>query len=99
MKASVLTRIHMKPYGAGGRGAPFTEDYCPDFVVSGQSERLQVRVIQCSGPVAPGEVADVVFALMYHPQRDYSSLQVGVTFDVMEGPRAIATGRVLEVHT
>lgn len=99
MKASVLTRIQMKPYGAGGRNAPFTEDYCPDFVVSGQSERLQVRAIQCPGPVSPGEEAEVVFSLMYHPQRDYSSLQVGVTFYVMEGFRVIATGRILELHT
>ncbi len=99
MTASVLTRIHMKTYRAGGRCAPFTEGYCPDFVVSGQGERLQARAIQCPGPVAPGEEAEVFFALMYHPERDYSILQVGVTFDVMEGPRAIATGQVLEVHT
>jgi hypothetical protein len=99
MTASILTRIHMKTCSAGGRCATFTEDYCPDFVVSGQGERLQVRAIQCPGPVAPGEEAEVIFALMYHPQRDYGILQVGVAFDVMEGLRVIATGQVLEVHT
>src|SRR5262245_34968196 len=98
MKPSVVTRIQMKPEASGGRHAPFTEGYCPHFVVAGHSEWLGVRVVQCPGPVAPGDEAEVVFALMYHPQLDYSVLQVGTTFDVMEGPHAVATGRVLQIH-
>ena len=82
----------------GGRHGPFTEGYRPHFVVAGHSEWLGVWALECPGPVAPGDTAEVVFALLYHPAVDYSPLQPGCEFAVHEGPRVIATGTVLSLH-
>jgi len=98
MKPSVVARIQMKPEAADGRHSAFTEGYSPHFVVSDHAEWLGVRAIQCPGPVAPGDEAEVVFALMYYPEVDYSELRVGATFEVMEGPRAVARGLVLKIQ-
>ena len=85
----------MKPVQEGGRHGPFTEHYRPHFVVAG-GEWLGVTATQCPVPIAPGEEADVEFALLYHPQVDYSPLCVGAEFAVHEGSRVVATGTVLQ---
>jgi translation elongation factor EF-Tu-like GTPase len=98
MKPGVVARIRMKPENEGGRHGHFTEGFCPHFVVVGHETWLGVRVSQCPGPVAPGNEADVVFSLMYHPRVDYSILKVGTSFQMMEGPRVVATGVVIELR-
>ena len=98
MKPGVLVRIKMKPESEGGRHGPFTDGYRPHFVVPGHEVWLGVRASQCPGPICPGQETDAVFALMYHPSVDYSILKVGTSFDMMEGPRIIATGVILELR-
>jgi translation elongation factor EF-Tu-like GTPase len=87
----------MRTESGGGRHAPFTEGYRPHFIVSGCSDWLGVWALECPGAVAPGDTAEVVFGLLYHPAVDYSALRPGAEFAVHEGPRVVATGTVLTV--
>jgi translation elongation factor EF-Tu-like GTPase len=96
MNPHVLVHLKMKPESSGGRHAPFTEGYRPHLIVPSQGEWLGVTATRCPGPVAPGDEAEVEFALAYHPKVDYSALIVGADFEMHEGPRVVATGTVLE---
>jgi len=88
----------MRTEAEGGRPCPFTEGYRPHLVVNGRSDWLGVWALECPAAVAPGDTAQVVFGLLYHPAVDYSALQSGVEFEVHEGPRVVATGTVLSTH-
>ena len=94
-KPSIRVRLRMRAESAGGRHSPFSEDYAPHLVVSGDTLRLPVRAIQCPHPTAPGDTAEVIFELMYYPQVDYSGLKQGCEFEMHEGPKIVATGTVL----
>ena len=94
MRPRVVVHLKMKPEAEGGRHGPFTEGYRPHFVIPPNGQYLGVTAIRCPGPVAPGDEADVEFHLDYHPRVDYSALQTGTLFEMREGPRAVATGRV-----
>jgi translation elongation factor EF-Tu-like GTPase len=96
MTPQVLVRLKMKLEESGGRHAAFTEGYRPHFVIPPDGEYLGVIATNCPGPVSPGDEADVEFAFVYHPKVDYSALRVGAEFEMREGPRAVAIGRVLE---
>ena len=96
MRLLITVRIRMKSEEAGGRHASFTEGYCPHLVVSGHSEWLPVRATHCPGPVAPGDEAEVVFAWMNGSALDHSALQADATFEVMEGPRMVGNGCIIE---
>lgn len=91
----ILVHLSMNLEQSGGRHGPFTEGYRPHFVVDG-GEWLGVTATHCPGPVAPGDEADVEFELVYHPKVDYSALTVGAEFAVHEGPRVVASGKVIE---
>lgn len=95
MTPRILVHLSMKEEQSGGRHAPFAEGYRPHFIV-GAGEWLGVIATRCFKPVAPGEEADVEFELVYHPNVDYSALCVGAEFEMHEGPRVVATGRVLQ---
>ena len=88
----------MKPENEGGRHAPIAKGYRPHFTVGDGGDWLAVTAIRCPIHVAPGEEADVEFELDYHPNVDYSPLQVGAEFAMREGSRIVATGIVLERH-
>ena len=84
----------MKPEAEGGRHAPFTEGYRAHFVIPSDGEYLGVIATRCPGPVAPGDEAEVEFGLVYHPNVDYRALRARSGFEMREGARAVATGRV-----
>ncbi|XHS80500.1 hypothetical protein ACFJGW_00995 [Burkholderiaceae bacterium UC74_6] len=85
----------MKTEADGGRHAPFTEGYRPHLVVPPDGEYLGVTATCCAGPVAPGDEAEVQFDLDYHPALDYSALRIGTEFQMREGARTVAIGRVV----
>lgn len=94
---SVTLKLKMKAEADGGRHSRLNEGYCPHLVAEGTSEWLGVRVIHCPDGVDPVAEAIVKFSLMYHPSVDYSPLQVGAVVAVMEGPRAVGAGTVVEL--
>jgi elongation factor Tu len=96
VKAELLVRVSMKTESEGGRHGPFEAGYCPHFIAEGSSDWLGVRVSSCAGPVAPGETAEIRVELLYHPKLDYSALYPGSKFKLVEGPRTIGDGLVLE---
>jgi len=94
MTPRIVVRLNMKSEAQGGRPAAFTEGYRPHFVVPPSDVFLSVTASCCPGPVAPGDQADVAFVLDYHPKLDYSALRVGAEFEMREGPKVVAVGRV-----
>lgn len=69
--------------------------YRPHFRVDA-GEPLGVTFINGPEILAPGQEADVTVALVYwDTAADYSALQPGVSFEVLEGTRRVGTGSVL----
>jgi len=58
---------------------------------------LGVAFIDGPEILEPGDVGTVTLALLYADSGvDYSSLQSGVEFEVLEGPHLVATGSILK---
>jgi hypothetical protein len=84
----------------GGRSTPIhlNEDassrYRPHFRV-GSGELLGVEFIDGpDDPVAPGANTFATVRFLYEPNVSYSALVQGAEFDVLEGHRVVAHGRV-----
>jgi translation elongation factor EF-Tu-like GTPase len=94
--------VHFKPTELGGRAGPLDLTtscrYRPHLVV-GSGEHLGVCFVQsCTPEVLPGDTVNATVALVYSGV-DYAALVPGAEFNVMEGARAVATGKVLgKVH-
>jgi hypothetical protein len=62
----------------------------------GDSEYLGVMFVDGPpDPVGPGENTTASIILVYEPNVDYSALITGAKFDVLEGFRVVATGKVV----
>jgi hypothetical protein len=70
--------------------------YRPHFrVQGGDGELLGVEFIDGpDDPVYPGGRTYATVRFLYEPAVNYDALQVGATFDVVEGPHLVARGRV-----
>lgn len=95
--------VEFLPADGGGRRTPIwlspdsAGPYRPHFrVCGGDGEYLGVEFVSGpDGPVAPGDRADATVRFMYEPEVCYDALVVGARFDVMEGSRVVATGKVI----
>ena len=87
----------MKSEASRGRHGPFWEGYRPHLIVAGKGEYLGVIVVDLpkNRAVHPGDRAQVSFHLVYHPAVDYSALQPGMKFEILEGPRSVGDGVVI----
>ena len=63
----------------------------------GKGEYLGIEVVRASEGVKQGSV-QVVVRLLYWPQVNYDALCAGTSFDVLEGPNIVGTGRVIEAR-
>lgn len=68
--------------------------YRPHFVASGDTEMLGVEFLE-SGLAKFNEFGEAVVKLLYN-KVDYSKLEKGVTFNIVEGPRVVGEGSVLD---
>jgi hypothetical protein len=90
------------PTSAGGRRTPVFlrprdgARYMPHLRVGG-AEHLGVMFVDGPPVTTPGEEAVATAGLMY--EVDYSALQPGAEFEVLEGLRRVASGRVLRRWT
>ena len=85
------------PTEVGGRKKPIRFEmgsYRPHLVVSGTTELL--GVVLEAGPeiISPGETLYIWFRSTYS-DIDYSQLQPGAQFAVVEGPQVVGVGKVL----
>lgn len=94
----VEVELRFRADGQGGRSTPLLiapGTYRPHFVVQ-DGQRLGVVVVRGpSEPVSPGALLNVEVGLPY--EVSYEALAEGATFDVMEGTRLVAQGRVLRL--
>jgi hypothetical protein len=101
MPEYIEAKIQMFPTEAGGRWQPLQGDYSryyPHLRVGTEGEYLGVAFYIGPEKITPGVDALVIMRLLY-PHVDYTSLTVGATFDILEGPNAVGTGTVLEHWT
>src|SRR4051794_38381507 len=86
---------------AGGRAsavAPLEGRYRPHVRVCSISELLGVSFVGGPALIYPGDTVTVHLRCLYHPAVDYSDLDEGVQFSIVEGPRVVAIGEVLRVY-
>ena len=77
-----------------------TGTYFPHFRVGDNGEYLGVAFLEGPEWIQPGTEAEEVVALIYADTGvDYSALQPGASFDVLEGARVIGRGRVIRRWT
>lgn len=71
--------------------------YRPHFrVCNGDGKMLGVEFIDGPDePVLPGDSIHATVRFVYEPEVCYDALVVGAQFEVLEGSRVIATGRVI----
>jgi translation elongation factor EF-Tu-like GTPase len=96
-RESVRASLQLRTKEAGGRGTPIlprSGQYKPHVRV-GQGEYLGVRFVAGPEAMEPGDQGEVVFDLMYTDRVDYSALQEGVQFELLEGNRLVGVGTVL----
>ncbi len=96
----VDTRLRMRSTSEG-RASPIWpqpsegRQYRPHLRV-GNGEYLGVAFVSGPAILQPGDEGDVTLALIYAETGvDYSGLQPGATFVVVEGPNTVASGSVI----
>ncbi len=71
--------------------------YRPHFRVAG-GEYLGVAFVGFPDAlVQPGESSMATVVFMYEPGVDYAALVEGAQFEVLEGARVVATGRIIHL--
>jgi hypothetical protein len=99
MRDFVSVELQFRSTAEGGRQGPVFlggkegARYIPHLRVGPSGEHLGVVFVEGPAVTAPGESAIATAGLMYDV--DYSELQPGTAFEILEGRRTVATGRVL----
>ena len=96
MLGAVVRLMFVQP-SDGGRVPPTRFDgglYRPHFRVGANGEYLGVAFVAGPAKATAGKDFEATVALIYDGV-DYSGLQAGVQFAVLEGPRTVATGTVV----
>ena len=99
MQQTVESTIILLSEAGGGRSTPISASGCcyrPHVRVGPEGPLLGVCFVGGPELVAPGTEATVLMALVYHPSVDYSAPAAGVHFQIVEGPRVVGTGMVIE---
>jgi hypothetical protein len=94
--------VEFLPTDKGGRKTPIClstdvpAHYRPHFrVCNGDGQMLGVEFVNGPDqPIQPGGGTYATVRLIYEPNVCYDALVVGAEFEVLEGPRVVATGRV-----
>lgn len=98
MTGFIHTHVRFLATAEGGRAAPVfppARGYAPHLRRGPGGEALGVRLVDGPPVVHPGEAATLTWEPMYEGV-DYTPLQPGAAFDVLEGPRRVGTGTVLQ---
>ena len=74
----------------------YTGEYRPHVRVNGEGELIGIAFTRGPVEVSYSELIHVQLTALYHPEVDYSSLQVGTQFTVVEGYRIVAIGQVVK---
>jgi translation elongation factor EF-Tu-like GTPase len=92
--------ISLRPTADGGRRSPIslTGAYRPHLMVdSGDGTYLGVIIRgNQTATLRPGDAAEVLLDLPY--DIDYSALNPGATFDILEGHHVIGTGQIQDAE-
>ena len=97
MPEFIEARIQLATSEQGGRQAPVLRacgHYAPHLRVEGEGDWLGVRLSAGPQELRPGESSAVTWELLYEGV-DYSALQVGTEFQILEGPHIVGSGTVL----
>lgn len=90
--------VEFRTEAQGGRVSPaFLGDgkYSPHFRVAGGEDLGVAFVGSPESLVQPGAGCMATVSFLYEPGVDYAALVEGAQFDVLEGARVVATGRVV----
>jgi elongation factor Tu len=91
----IIARLSLLTTAEGGRRTPFMSGYRPAFYVGELQTDGAIELLDRSQQ-APGETANVRLKLL-HPENFGELLEVGVQFEVREGPNTIGQATVIEI--
>jgi translation elongation factor EF-Tu-like GTPase len=95
----VEVEVQFSSSDSGGRLTPaYLDDqgYRPHFRI-GEGELLGVEFVDGpDDPVAPGNGSYATVRFSYWPGVNYDALVEGATFDIIEGPKVVGHGRVVQ---
>ena len=94
---SLRAIITFLPTDEGGRDGPAQTGLRPLFSVDGENWISVHEYIEPKEASPGSEVLTDVYLLS--PDRAMAGLEVGSTFDVCEGSRTIAHGRITKIHS
>lgn len=97
MPGAYIEFILFSPEKGGRKTLPHLKDsYRPHFRVD-NGEYLGVSFIDAVDPVLFDTNIKAQVNFLYHPKVNYDALQVGVEFEILEGPNVVGCGRVAEL--
>jgi translation elongation factor EF-Tu-like GTPase len=100
MKPWIIAEVKFFSAEEGGRKQPLilSIGYMPHFRIVGDSEYLGVKFIEApEGIVITQEAINIKVQLIYYPDVSYQKLVSGESFEIMEGPRVVGKGKVIQV--
>jgi hypothetical protein len=82
----------------GRRHPPSLPGFMPHFVVPPSNEMLGITFIDGPVDILPNDDAMATVRCLYEPMVSYDGLRVGTQFQIVEGPKLIGSGTVLNRH-
>ena len=79
----------------GRKHPPPLVGFMPHFVVPPSREMLGIAFIDGPNDILPNDDVSATVRCLYEPLISYDVLKVGTQFQIVEGPRLIGTGIVL----
>jgi len=99
MATLLQVTVRFLSYDEGGRKhPPSLPDFMPHFVVPPSNEMLGIAFIDGPVDMLPNEEVTARVRCLYEPMVSYDALRIGTRFQIVEGPKLIGSGIVLNRH-
>lgn len=83
----------------GGRLFPVNlndNGYSPHLRIKNEKEYLGVEFVEGTDyAILPGRSANATVRFLYWPKVNYDRLEVGVEFEILEGPTVVGKGKII----
>ena len=96
MTTYLTVTVRFLSHDEGGRKhPPSLPGFMPHFVVPPSNEMLGIAFIDGPVDIFPNDDSTATVRCLYEPMVSYDALKVGTQFQIVEGPKLIGSGIVL----
>lgn len=97
-RKTIWIEVAFKKHEEGGRiQLPVGSGYSPHILAEGSEELLGIRFLDFPSDAAFSKPCVVEVELLYHENVNYNMLTEGRSIRLVEGPKAVAVGKVIKV--